>query len=70
MLALILVWVMVRYGAKLAVFVGKSQKSLYLDINLFYYYLAVPVAGVLLGLGSIGHILPDPRPKNKAYYSE
>ncbi|WP_243612488.1 TRAP transporter small permease [Shimia aestuarii] len=60
-LALIIVWVMVYYGVKMALFVGKYQTSLYLDINLFYYYLSVPVGGVLLGLFSIGATLPDPR---------
>ncbi|TDK50680.1 TRAP transporter small permease [Antarcticimicrobium luteum] len=60
-LALIIVWVMVYYGVKMALFVGRYQTSLYLDINLFYYYLSVPVGGALLGLFSIGAALPDPR---------
>lgn len=63
LLALILVWVMVEYGVQLAKFVGKSQSSIYLDINLFWYYLAVPVSGVILGLASIAYVLPDPREK-------
>lgn len=60
-LALIIVWVMVYFGIKMALFVGRYQTSLYLDINLFYYYLSVPVGGALLGLFSIGAALPDPR---------
>ena len=61
LLSLLIVWVMVYFGIKLAFFVGQSQKSLYLDINLLYYYLAVPVGGIVLGLNSIGAVLPDPR---------
>ncbi|MCB2228234.1 MAG: TRAP transporter small permease [Desulfarculaceae bacterium] len=61
LMALILVWVMVEYGVQLAKFVGKSQSSIYLDINLFWYYIAVPVSGVILGLASIAYVLPDPR---------
>lgn len=61
LLALILVWIMVYYGIKLASFVGMSQKSLYLDINLIYYYMCVPVGGIILGLNCIGAVLPDPR---------
>lgn len=61
LLALIVVWVMVEYGYQLAQFVGKSQSSIYLDINLYWYYIAVPVAGVFLGLFSIAYVLPDPR---------
>ncbi|MEZ5714181.1 MAG: TRAP transporter small permease [Paracoccaceae bacterium] len=60
-LALVIVWVMVFYGIKMANFVGRSQTSLYLDISLFYYYLSVPVGGALLGLFSIGAALPDTR---------
>jgi C4-dicarboxylate transporter DctQ subunit len=62
LLALIIVWVMIYFGTKLAFFVGHSQRSLYLDINLRYYYLSVPVSGIILGLNSIGAVLPDPRP--------
>ena len=61
LLALIIVWVMIYFGTKLAFFVGQSQRSLYLDINLRYYYLSVPVGGIILGLNSIGAVLPDPR---------
>ncbi|MCF8032835.1 MAG: TRAP transporter small permease [Desulfarculaceae bacterium] len=61
LLALIIVWVMVQYGVQLAEFVGRSQSSIYLDINLFWYYIAVPVSGVILGLASIAYVLPDPR---------
>ncbi|MDF1717135.1 MAG: TRAP transporter small permease [Antarcticimicrobium sp.] len=60
-MALIIVWVMVFYGIKMALFVGQYQTSLYLDINLFYYYLSVPVGGALMGLFSVGAALPDPR---------
>lgn len=60
-MALIIVWVMVYYGIKMALFVGRYQTSLYLDINLFYYYLSVPVGGALMGLFSVGAALPDPR---------
>ena len=60
-MALIIVWVMVFYGIKMALFVGQYQTSLYLDISLFYFYLSVPVGGALLGLFSVGAALPDPR---------
>ena len=60
-LTMIIVWVMVFFGMKMANFVGQSQTSIYLDINLFYFYLSVPVGGVLLGLNAIGAALPDPR---------
>jgi len=60
-MALTIVWVMVYYGIKMALFVGRYQTSLYLDINLFYYYLSVPVGGALMGLFSVGAALPDPR---------
>lgn len=59
-LALIIVWVMVYYGFKMARFVGRSQTSLYLDISLFYYYLSIPVGGVLIGFNSIGALLGTP----------
>ena len=61
LLTLIVVWVMVYYGFKMALFVGKYQTSLYLDINLFYFYLSVPVGGALMGLFSIGALFVDPR---------
>ena len=60
-LALIVVWVMFYYGTKLAFFVGKSQKSIYLDLNLTYYYLAIPVSGVILGLNTLGFALGGSR---------
>ncbi|WP_165354528.1 TRAP transporter small permease [Tropicimonas sp. IMCC6043] len=60
-LALVVAAVMVIYGYQLAKFVGRSQTSLYLSINLFWYYLSVPVGGLLLGLFSLGAALPDPR---------
>ena len=55
---------MVYYGVKMALFVGQYQTSLYLNINLFYFYLSVPVGGVLMGLFSIGAMLADPRKRN------
>lgn len=57
-LTLIVAWVMVYHGYKIARFVGRSQTSLYLDISLFYYYLSVPFGGVILGLNAIGAALP------------
>nr|WP_272214411.1 TRAP transporter small permease [Marinicella sp. W31]MDC2880016.1 TRAP transporter small permease [Marinicella sp. W31] len=60
-LTLVVVFVMVYFGWKMALFVGKYQTSLYLDISLFYYYLSVPVGGALLGLFSVAAALPDPR---------
>ena len=60
-MALIVVAVMVYFGTKMAFFVGKYQKSLYLDINLFYFYASIPVGGLIMGLNSIGAFLPDPR---------
>lgn len=60
-LTLVVVFVMVYFGWKMARFVGQYQTSLYLDISLFYYYLSVPVGGALLGLFSIAAALPDPR---------
>ena len=60
-LALIVCGVMVWFGAKMAIFVGHYQTSLYLDINMFYYYLAIPVGGVVLAMNSIGAALRDPR---------
>jgi len=56
-LTLIVVWVMVYYGYKMALFVGRSQTSLYLDISLFYYYLSIPVGGAIFGLNAIGSAL-------------
>ncbi len=67
-MALIIVWVMVYYGIKMALFVGRYQTSLYLDINLFYYYLSVPVGGALMGCSASAPRFPirgsrRPRPK-------
>lgn len=62
-LTLVVVFVMVYFGWKMARFVGQYQTSLYLDISLFYYYLSVPVGGLLLGLFSVAAALPDPRAK-------
>lgn len=61
LMALIICWVMAYYGTKMAMFVGRYQTSLYLDINMFYYYFAIPVGGVLLALNSLGAALRDPR---------
>ncbi|MFH2130554.1 MAG: TRAP transporter small permease [bacterium] len=58
-LALIVVFVMVYFGTKMALFVGRYQKSLYLDISLFYFYLPIPVGGVIFGLNSIGTVLRE-----------
>ncbi|APE42493.1 hypothetical protein BOO69_02985 [Sulfitobacter alexandrii] len=57
-LAMIVVFVMVWYGHRMAMFVGRSQTSLYLDISLYYYYLSIPAGGVIFGLMTIGTILP------------
>ncbi len=64
-LAVILTVVMIYFGVKMAFFVGKFQSSVYLDLSLFYYYFSVPVGGLLLGLNSIGAILPDPRKERR-----
>ena len=58
-LSLVVVFVMVYFGTKMALFVGKYQKSLYLDISLFYFYLPIPIGGVIFGLNSIGAVLRD-----------
>lgn len=68
-LALIVVFVMVWYGHKMAMFVGRSQTSLYLDISLYYYYLAIPVGGTIFGLMTIGTVLPG-TPKKQDELSE
>lgn len=57
-LALIVVFVMVWYGHRMALFVGRSQTSLYLDISLYYYYASIPAGGVIFGLMTLGTILP------------
>jgi len=69
-LTLIVVWVMVYFGYKMAVFVGRSQTSLYLDINLYYYYLSVPVGGLILGLNAIGSALPGAPDQEKLKIEE
>lgn len=61
-LALIVVFVMVYHGWKMARFVGRSQSSLYLDISLFYYYLSIPAGGVIFGLNTIGTVVPGGPP--------
>jgi C4-dicarboxylate transporter, DctQ subunit len=62
-LALIVAFVMVYFGGKMAFFVGRYQSSVYLQLSLFYFYLSVPVGGLLLGLNFIGWLLPDPKRK-------
>ena len=69
-LTLIVVWVMVYYGYKMALFVGRSQTSLYLDINLYYFYLSVPVGGAILGLNAIGSALPKAPDQEKMKIEE
>ncbi|WP_417681231.1 TRAP transporter small permease [Roseibium sp.] len=69
-LTLIVVWVMVYYGYKMAVFVGRSQTSLYLDISLYYFYLSVPAGGLILGLNAIGAALPDAPDQEKLKIEE
>lgn len=66
LLGLIIAFVMVYYGYRIAVFTGQYQSSIYLNINRFYYYLSVPVGGILLGLFMIGTALPNPRTERKA----
>jgi len=60
-LAIVFVAVLLYFGGQLALFVGRFQKSVYLEISMFYFYLAVPVGGLLIGLNSLGTILPNPR---------
>lgn len=60
-LAIIFVAVLLYFGGQLALFVGRFQKSVYLEISMFYFYLAVPAGGLLIGLNSLGTILPNPR---------
>jgi len=60
-LAIIVVIVFIYFGAQLAFFVGRFQKSVYLGLSLFYFYLSVPVGGLLMGLNALGMILPNPR---------
>ncbi|MBN9671720.1 TRAP transporter small permease [Roseibium aggregatum] len=69
-LTLIVVWVMVYFGYKMALFVGRSQTSLYLDINLYYYYLAIPAGGLILGLNAIGSALPGAPDQEKLKIEE
>ncbi|POF33906.1 TRAP transporter small permease [Roseibium marinum] len=69
-LTLIVVWVMVYYGYKMALFVGRSQTSLYLDINLYYYYLSIPAGGLILGLNAIGSALPGAPDQEKLKIEE
>jgi len=61
LLAIVFVAVLLYFGGQLALFVGRFQKSVYLEISMFYFYLAVPVGGLLIGLNSLGTILPNPR---------
>lgn len=59
-LALIVAFVMVYYGIKISIFVGQRQTTLYLGLSFLYFYLAVPVSGLLLGLNYIGWLLYKP----------
>lgn len=67
MLMLIVAYVMIYYGGKHALFVGKYQNTVYLHISLFYLYISVPVGGVLLAINALGHIfrLPDAKEPSK-----
>lgn len=60
-LAIAVAVVLVYFGGQLALFVGRFQKSVYLELSMFYFYLSVPVGGLLIGLNSLGTILPNPR---------
>lgn len=60
-LALLLVAVLVYFGGQMALFVGRFQKSVYLEISMFYFYLSAPIGGLLIGLNSLGTILPNPK---------
>ena len=60
-LAIAVAAVLIYFGGQLALFVGRFQKSVYLGLSMFYFYLSVPVGGLLIGLNSLGTILPNPR---------
>lgn len=45
-----------KFGWSLAVAVGSSQKSAYLDIPYFWIYLCVPVGGVLILIHTIEQV--------------
>lgn len=60
-LAIAVAIVLIYFGGQLALFVGRFQKSVYLELSMFYFYLSVPVGGLLIGLNSLGSILPNPR---------
>jgi TRAP-type C4-dicarboxylate transport system permease small subunit len=53
--------IMVYFGMKQALFVGQYQKTVYLQISLFYLYLSVPAGGVLIFLNAVGVVLPGGR---------
>jgi len=59
-LALIVASVMVYHGVKISIFVGQRQTTLYLGISLLYFYLSVPVSGLLLGLNYMGWLFYEP----------
>jgi TRAP-type C4-dicarboxylate transport system permease small subunit len=61
LIALVVVVVLVYWGGQLALFVGRFQKSVYLQISLFYFYSSVPMGGILIGLNSLGAIFPNPK---------
>jgi TRAP-type C4-dicarboxylate transport system permease small subunit len=60
-LAIAVAVVLIYFGGQLALFVGRFQKSVYLELSMFYFYLSVPVGGLLICLNSLGTILPNPR---------
>ena len=66
-LMLVVAYVMIYYGGKHALFVGKFQNTVYLHISLFYLYISVPVGGVLLAINAFGHLfqLPDAKEPSK-----
>jgi len=53
--------IMVYFGMKQALFVGQYQKTVYLQISLFYLYLSVPAGGLLVLLNAVGAVLPGGR---------
>jgi TRAP-type C4-dicarboxylate transport system permease small subunit len=57
---LLVTYIMVFYGGNMAIFVGKYQASVYLQLSMFYYYLSIPVSGVLIAMNAVGTVLPNP----------
>ena len=60
-LMLFVAFVMIFYGTRQALFVGQYQKTVYLQISLFYLYFSVPAGGVLVFLNALGVALPGGR---------